>query len=41
MKNMSERVFLAGTAALLLVGGCKNFDEYQDERTQYAVKHFE
>ena len=42
VKSMSNRVFLtAGTAVLLLAGGCKNFDEYQDERAQYAVKHFE
>ena len=32
-------VLLAGT--LLLLTGCKSFDEYQEDRVAYAVKHFE
>lgn len=31
----------AGTAGLVLLAGCKSFDEYQEERIAYAVKHFE
>ncbi len=28
-------------AGLLVLAGCKSFDEYQEERIAYAVKHFE
>ncbi len=34
-------VFGVGTAGLLILTGCKSFDEYQQDRIAYAVKHFE
>ncbi|WP_176015070.1 TolC family protein [Victivallis sp. Marseille-Q1083] len=30
-----------GAAGMVLLAGCKSFDEYQDDRIAYAVKHFE
>lgn len=38
----SVKCVLKSSAALvLLLSGCKSFDEYQQERIAYAVKHFE
>lgn len=32
---------VAGMTGLMLLAGCKSFDEYQEERVNYAVRHFE
>lgn len=38
----SVKCVLKSSAALvLLLSGCKSFDDYQEERIAYAVKHFE
>lgn len=34
-------LFGFGSAGLLVLSGCKSFDDYQEERVAYAVKHFE
>ncbi len=41
MKVSVSCVLKSGAALMLLLGGCKSFDEYQEERIAYAVKHFE
>lgn len=40
--SAGRRVLLGfGAAAVLAAGGCKSYDEYRQERAEYAVKHFE
>ena len=34
-------LFGFGSAGLLVLSGCKSFNDYQEERIAYAVKHFE
>ncbi len=34
-------LFGLGCAGVLIFSGCKSFDDYQEERIAYAVKHFE
>ncbi len=40
MKFYKACVF-AGVSGLLLISGCKSFEDYEEERIAYAVKHFE
>ncbi len=39
--NMIRSFAAAGTAGLVFLAGCKSFDEYQSDRVNYAVRHFE
>jgi len=39
--NYSTTVTGIGIAGIIFFGGCKSFDEYQQERIAYAVKHFD
>ncbi len=41
MKIMKSPALKAGVIGLVFLTGCKSFDEYQQERIAYAVKHFE
>lgn len=39
---VNKKILLGiGSAGLVMFSGCKSFDEYQQERIAYAVKHFE
>lgn len=39
MKN--KTIILGAAAVVVMLGGCKSFDEYQEERVNKAVMHFE
>lgn len=41
MKVSVKCVLKSSAALVLLLSGCKSFDEYQQERIAYAVRHFE
>ena len=41
MMKINRTYALLGTAGLVFLTGCKSFDDYQEERIAYAVKHFE
>ena len=41
MKVSVSCVLKSSAALMLLLSGCKSFDEYQQDRIAYAVKHFE
>ena len=41
MMKINRTYAMLGTAGLVFLTGCKSFDEYQEERIAYAVKHFE
>ena len=36
-----RNVLIGGSVGLVFLAGCKSFDDYQEERVAYAVKHFE
>lgn len=36
-----RNVLVGGSVGLVFLAGCKSFDDYQEERVAYAVKHFE
>ena len=36
-----RELLIGGSIGLVLLAGCKSFDDYQEERVAYAVKHFE
>lgn len=41
MSGMSWKLLVFGVCTAIAVGGCKNSDDYREERAEYAIKHFE
>ncbi len=39
--KVSAVLFGIGAAGMAFLAGCKTFDDYQQDRVAYAVKHFE
>ena len=41
MMKVNRTYVAIGAAGVVFLSGCKSFDDYQEERIAYAVKHFE
>ena len=41
MMKVNRTYVAVGAAGIVFLSGCKTFDDYQEERIAYAVKHFE
>ena len=45
MKKANQVLFGLGcagaVAGMVAIGGCKSYEDYRNERAEYAIKHFE